>query len=58
MYKCAGFYSPSSEGTVVWNDPQLGIDWGLEDPIVSDKDGMGKSLKQYLAEPAYVYKSS
>ena len=58
MYKCTGFYSPSSEGTVVWNDPQLGIDWGLEDPIVSDKDGKGKSLEQYLAEPAYVYKSS
>jgi len=58
MYKCTGLYSPSSEGTVVWNDPQLGIDWGLEDPIVSDKDGMGKTLEQYLVEPAFVYQSS
>ena len=43
---------------MVWNDLQLGIDWGLEDPIVSDKDGMGKTLEQYLVEPAFVYQSS
>ncbi len=58
MYKCTGLYSPSSEGTVLWNDPQLGIDWGLEDPIVSDKDRSGKTLEQYLEKPAFVYQSS
>ena len=38
MYKCTGFYQPQAEGGVVWNDPQLRIDWPLRDPLVSEKD--------------------
>ena len=40
QYKCDRFYSPASEGAIAWNDPALGIDWGLPeaDIILSDKD--------------------
>ena len=40
MYKCDSFYQKGSEGGIIYNDPALGIDWGinLEDAIVSDKD--------------------
>ena len=40
QYKCDRFYSPASEGAIAWNDPALGIDWGLPeaDIILSEKD--------------------
>ncbi len=37
-YKCSEFYHPEDEGGVVWNDPDLAIDWGVKDPIISEKD--------------------
>jgi dTDP-4-dehydrorhamnose 3,5-epimerase len=42
-YKCTEFYNPNSEVGIMWNDPDLGIDWPVSDPIVSDKDN-----KNYL----------
>ena len=38
LYKADNYYVPSSEGSVCWNDPDIGIDWGISDPILSDKD--------------------
>ena len=40
QYKCDNLYAPQSEGSVAWNDPQIGIDWGIapEDIILSEKD--------------------
>ena len=38
MYKCSDFYFPEDEGGVLWCDPEIGIDWPVETPIVSDKD--------------------
>lgn len=38
LYKCSDYYAPASEGGVRWNDPALGIDWGVENPLVSPKD--------------------
>ncbi len=37
-YKCTNFYNKPSESGIVWNDPQLNIQWPVDDPIVSDKD--------------------
>jgi dTDP-4-dehydrorhamnose 3,5-epimerase len=37
-YKCTNLYSKVSESGILWNDPHLGIDWGIADPIVSEKD--------------------
>lgn len=40
QYKCDNFYAPSEEGAIAWNDPSLGIDWGIPgaDVILSEKD--------------------
>ncbi|MBL8271016.1 dTDP-4-dehydrorhamnose 3,5-epimerase [Steroidobacter sp.] len=49
LYKCTDFYDPSSERTVLWNDPELGIEWPLPNgvaPVVSDKDDAGVRLAQ------------
>ena len=37
-YKCTDLYDPADEFGVVWNDPQIGIDWPVESPILSAKD--------------------
>lgn len=37
-YKCTQVYNKSSEGSLRWNDPYLNINWGIADPIISEKD--------------------
>jgi dTDP-4-dehydrorhamnose 3,5-epimerase len=37
-YKCTDFYAPGDEGGVLWNDPLLGIEWPMKDPITNAKD--------------------
>jgi dTDP-4-dehydrorhamnose 3,5-epimerase len=55
QYKCTGFYTPSSEGTLAWNDPEVGIEWPIKDPILSKRDSNGMSLHKYLEKPAFYY---
>lgn len=43
-YKCDELYAPECEHTLLWNDPALGIDWGIQDPKVSEKDRRGQHL--------------
>jgi dTDP-4-dehydrorhamnose 3,5-epimerase len=38
QYKCSNFYHPSADSGIRWNDPDLNIDWGVSDPLVSEKD--------------------
>lgn len=47
QYKCDNFYAPASEGAVVWDDPDLGIDWRIpaEQVILSEKDRHHPRLK-------------
>ena len=46
LYKTTDYYTPSAERCIRWDDPDLGIDWGLTDaPKLSAKDQIGKSLK-------------
>ena len=37
-YKVTGLYNKESEGGILWNDPDLGIEWGIDQPVLSDKD--------------------
>lgn len=48
QYKCDNYYAPQSEGSVIWNDPQLAIDWRLahEEIVLSDKDKLHLPLEQ------------
>ncbi|HEX8326019.1 MAG TPA: dTDP-4-dehydrorhamnose 3,5-epimerase [Hymenobacter sp.] len=44
LYKCSNYYAPSSEGGLLWNDPALGIDWGVADALISPKDAVLPTL--------------
>lgn len=44
-YKCSNYYHKESEGSIIWNDKNLGIDWEIENPILAEKD---KSAENFL----------
>jgi dTDP-4-dehydrorhamnose 3,5-epimerase len=48
-YKCTDYYDPEDEGCLIWNDPHVGIEWPLENPLLSDKDKAGLSFKELSA---------
>ncbi|RBQ22818.1 dTDP-4-dehydrorhamnose 3,5-epimerase [Candidatus Methanobinarius endosymbioticus] len=51
-YKCTDFYNSEDEGGIIWNDPDIGIDWPLEEEnlILSEKDKSWKTLKNTLTD--------
>ena len=46
-YKCTDLYHKASEGTVLWNDIDLNINWKIKDPILSEKDLVGTKFKEF-----------
>jgi dTDP-4-dehydrorhamnose 3,5-epimerase len=46
QYKCSDLYSPEHDGAVRWDDPVIGIDWGVAAPILSDKDAKAPLLAE------------
>ncbi len=45
-YKCTNFYSPANEFTLKWDDPQIGIQWPIAQPLLSKKDAQGVLLRE------------
>lgn len=48
-YKCTNYYAPEYETTLLWDDTDLSINWGCSEPIVSDKDHKGLSLRDLVS---------
>jgi dTDP-4-dehydrorhamnose 3,5-epimerase len=44
-YKCTQFYNKQSEKGIRWNDEQIGIDWGIRNPVLSEKDSVLPLIK-------------
>jgi len=55
IYKCTDFYAPDDEGGILWSDPNIGIDWPIIDPMLSDKDSQYPCLKDVPPERLPVY---
>ncbi len=53
FYKCDDFYSPKDEVSIRWNDPAIGINWGVETPSLSAKDADAPLLKDVKNLPLY-----
>ena len=47
FYKCTNVYNKASEGAIRWDDPDLNIDWGIENPLLSDKDKISPFFKDF-----------
>jgi dTDP-4-dehydrorhamnose 3,5-epimerase len=52
QYKCTGLYNGKAEGSIRWNDPEIGIAWPFADVVVSSKDSVACTLAKWLASPA------
>lgn len=53
LYKCDAYYDPAAELTINWNDPEIGINWGVQHPQLSDKDASAPYLLQMEKLPVY-----
>jgi dTDP-4-dehydrorhamnose 3,5-epimerase len=53
MYKVDSYYNPAGESGVRWNDPTLGINWPIRDPIVSPRDAEMQGWDSYRKSPRF-----
>jgi len=49
FYKCTNIYNKESEGSILWNDPDLNISWGIENPVISGKDKISPRFKDFTS---------
>lgn len=57
-YKCTDYYSPSAEGGIIWNDPDIGIDWPVDKPVFSGKDSEYPKLKDIAKDKLPKYEET
>jgi dTDP-4-dehydrorhamnose 3,5-epimerase len=55
MYKCTDLYTPGDDYGVLWSDPDIGIDWPVETPLISEKDAANPTLRDALVAELPVY---
>jgi len=58
LYECSDFYSAQEERAILWNDPAIGIEWPISDPLISEKDAKHPTLANAPREllPHYLEK--
>ncbi len=49
-YKCTNYYDPKSEGSLIWNDADLKIDWKIKNPIISSKDELSGFFNTFVSK--------
>jgi len=56
LYKCSDFYDPAGEHGIIWSDPDVGIEWGVANPLISEKDSNYSRLADMAREllPRYL----
>jgi dTDP-4-dehydrorhamnose 3,5-epimerase len=54
-YKCTDFYNPKAEFSLLWNDPDIGIEWPITKPELSEKDKNGQPLSEFSRDSLAVW---
>ena len=55
LYKATDLYNPDDEYGILWSDPDIGIDWPVKVPIVSDKDNQYPRLRNTIETQLPIY---
>ena len=50
LYKADNYYAPEADGGIRWDDPEIGVNWGVEEPILSQKDANAPLLKDAVTD--------
>lgn len=53
QYKCSNYYNKESEDCILWNDLNININWSIENPIISEKDKIGKKFTDFKTPFSY-----
>jgi dTDP-4-dehydrorhamnose 3,5-epimerase len=53
LYKCTDTYAPETEGAIMWNDPDIGINWGRTEAILSGKDAEAPAFADFQSPFTY-----
>ncbi|WP_277668757.1 dTDP-4-dehydrorhamnose 3,5-epimerase [Caproiciproducens galactitolivorans] len=56
QYKADNFYAPASDRNIRWNDPEIGVEWGVDNPILSEKDQKAPFLSESDVDFVYEVK--
>ena len=51
QYKCTATYHAACESGILWNDPEIGIDWPVAEPVLSPRDAEAQTLAEWLERP-------
>jgi dTDP-4-dehydrorhamnose 3,5-epimerase len=49
QYLCTGTYNAACESGIRWDDPEIGIDWPVKDPVLSERDRSAQTLAEWLS---------
>jgi dTDP-4-dehydrorhamnose 3,5-epimerase len=49
-YKLSSYYDPATEAGIAWNDPDIGVEWPLDDPILSERDQAAPRLAEIAGD--------
>ena len=49
FYKCTNLYHKESERSILWNDPDLMIDWGIRNPVISERDKLSLKFRDFVS---------
>lgn len=53
IYKCTQIYSPEHDHVIAWNDPDIGIEWPVSEPVLSDRDRAAPLLEEVARRPFF-----